>query len=169
MISTRKSRFPFLTIPAVLFTLLLFTSGCAVGPKFKKPAAPDVSDYTPAPITTTTATPDVAGGEAQHLAEGGDIPGDWWTSVSFQAAQRLDRTRAESQSRSQSGASGVAGSKRECAGPAGCLLSQCVGQFLCDARQNFQRTFACAERQLFFSTASSRRRSAFPSFLMSLA
>ncbi len=78
MISTRKSRFAFLTIPAVLFTLLLFTSGCAVGPKFKKPAAPDVSDYTRAPITTTTATPGVAGGEAQHLAEGGDIPGDWW-------------------------------------------------------------------------------------------
>jgi len=50
-----------------------------VGPKFKKPAAPDVSGYTPAPIKTTTATPNVAGGEAQHLAEGGDIPGDWWT------------------------------------------------------------------------------------------
>jgi NodT family efflux transporter outer membrane factor (OMF) lipoprotein len=62
----------------LLFTLL-FTSACVVGPKFKKPAAPDVSGYTPAPIKTTTATPNVAGGEAQHLAEGGDIPGDWWT------------------------------------------------------------------------------------------
>jgi NodT family efflux transporter outer membrane factor (OMF) lipoprotein len=58
---------------------MFFTSACVVGPKFKKPAAPDVGGYTPAPITTTTATPNFAGGEAQHLAEGGDIPGDWWT------------------------------------------------------------------------------------------
>jgi outer membrane protein TolC len=75
MILTRKSRFSRLLTTAAL----LFTSACVVGPKFKKPAAPDVSGYTPAPITTTTATPNVAGGEAQHLAEGGDIPGDWWT------------------------------------------------------------------------------------------
>src|ERR1700693_791676 len=80
MILTRKSRLSrLLTTSALLFTSMLFTSACVVGPKFKKPAAPDVSGYTPAPITTTTATPNVAGGEAQHLAEGGDIPGDWWT------------------------------------------------------------------------------------------
>jgi NodT family efflux transporter outer membrane factor (OMF) lipoprotein len=76
MILIRKSRFCRLLMTAAL----LFTSACVVGPRFKKPAAPDVSGYTPAPITTTTtATPNVAGGEAQHLAEGGDIPGDWWT------------------------------------------------------------------------------------------
>jgi NodT family efflux transporter outer membrane factor (OMF) lipoprotein len=80
MIQTRKSRLSrLLTTSALLFTLLLVTSACVVGPRFKKPAAPDVSGYTPAPITTTTTTPNVAGGEAQHLAEGGDIPGDWWT------------------------------------------------------------------------------------------
>ena len=45
----------------------------------KKPAAPDVSGYTPAPITTTSSTSNVAGGEAQHLVEGHDIPGEWWT------------------------------------------------------------------------------------------
>jgi len=80
MILTRKSRpsRSLLATSALLFTLL-FTSACVVGPKFKKPAAPDVSGYTPAPIKTTTATPNVAGGEAQHLAKGGDIPGDWWT------------------------------------------------------------------------------------------
>jgi len=79
MILTRKSRLSrLLTTSASLITLLI-TSACVVGPKFKKPAAPDVTGYTPAPITNTTATPNVAGGEAQHLTEGGDIPGDWWT------------------------------------------------------------------------------------------
>jgi NodT family efflux transporter outer membrane factor (OMF) lipoprotein len=80
MIFTPKSRLSrSLTPSALLLTSMLFTSACVVGPKFKKPAAPDVSGYTPAPITTTTATPNVAGGEAQHLGAGGDIPGDWWT------------------------------------------------------------------------------------------
>ena len=75
MIRTRKSRLTlFIAIPA-----LLLMAGCAVGPWFKKPAAPDVSGYTPAPISTTSSTSNVAGGEAQHLVEGHDIPGEWWT------------------------------------------------------------------------------------------
>jgi NodT family efflux transporter outer membrane factor (OMF) lipoprotein len=57
---------------------LLLTAGCVVGPKFKKPAAPDVGGYTPTPITTTNTTPNVVGGEAQHLVDGKDIPGEWW-------------------------------------------------------------------------------------------
>ena len=58
---------------------LLLGAGCAVGPNFKKPPAPQVDGYTPAPITTTTGTPEVAGGGAQHIVEGQDIPGAWWT------------------------------------------------------------------------------------------
>jgi NodT family efflux transporter outer membrane factor (OMF) lipoprotein len=74
MIRTGRSRLTsFLTT-----SILLLTTGCAVGPRFKKPAAPDVSGYTPAPIATTSSTPNVAGGEAQHLIEGQDIPGEWW-------------------------------------------------------------------------------------------
>jgi NodT family efflux transporter outer membrane factor (OMF) lipoprotein len=58
---------------------LLLTAGCAVGPRYKKPVAPDVSGYTPALISTTSGAPNVAGGEAQHLVEARDIPGEWWT------------------------------------------------------------------------------------------
>ncbi len=57
---------------------LLLTSGCVVGPKYQKPAAPDVGGYTPTPITTTNSTAKVSGGEAQHLLDGQDIPGEWW-------------------------------------------------------------------------------------------
>jgi NodT family efflux transporter outer membrane factor (OMF) lipoprotein len=38
-----------------------------------------VPGYTPTPISTTSSTPDAAGGEAQRLLEGSDIPGEWWT------------------------------------------------------------------------------------------
>jgi len=64
-------------IAAILTCALI--AGCAVGPDFKKPAPPDVSGYTAAPLPTTVATPDVAGGEAQRFVDGSDIPADWWT------------------------------------------------------------------------------------------
>ena len=78
MTSTRKSSLTWsgaLTLSAVL----LFTSGCMVGPKYKAPAPPQVTGYTPAPIATTSATPNIAGGEAQKFISGQDIPGEWWT------------------------------------------------------------------------------------------
>ena len=50
-----------------------------MGPDFKKPAAPDVSGYTAKPPSATTATPNVAGGEAQHFTNGSDLSADWWT------------------------------------------------------------------------------------------
>jgi NodT family efflux transporter outer membrane factor (OMF) lipoprotein len=60
-----------------LFTLL---AGCAVGPDFKKPDAPQVSGYTKAPLTRTVATPDVVGGDAQTFVQAADVAGDWWTT-----------------------------------------------------------------------------------------
>jgi NodT family efflux transporter outer membrane factor (OMF) lipoprotein len=58
---------------------LLLAAGCAVGPNFKKPAAPDVDGYTSHPLAATAAAPNVSGGEAQRFAEGQDISADWWT------------------------------------------------------------------------------------------
>jgi NodT family efflux transporter outer membrane factor (OMF) lipoprotein len=57
----------------------LLVAGCAVGPNFEKPAAPDVNEYTAAPLVTTAATDNVPGGQAQHFANGVDISADWWT------------------------------------------------------------------------------------------
>ncbi len=70
-----------ITRRAILFIAvpLLQLAGCAVGPDFKKPAAPPVGDYTAAPLSTTTATPEEAGGDAQRFLKGNDISADWWT------------------------------------------------------------------------------------------
>lgn len=70
------SQSALLCVAALGLSLL---SGCAVGPDFKKPATPEVTGYTATPLTTTAATPGVAGGEAQHFVPGGDISADWWT------------------------------------------------------------------------------------------
>jgi NodT family efflux transporter outer membrane factor (OMF) lipoprotein len=72
-----SSRSPRLRVGAVLACSLL--AGCAVGPDFKRPDAPSASEYTAHPASDTAATADVAGGESQRFAKGGDIPGDWWT------------------------------------------------------------------------------------------
>lgn len=72
MIATRKF---FFLLTAGFFALL---GGCMVGPKYKKPVAPADAGYTAAPMTTTSATPNVVGGDAQQFVDGRDIPGEWW-------------------------------------------------------------------------------------------
>jgi len=57
----------------------LFAAGCAVGPDFKKPAAPGVNGYSASPLETTASTAGVPGGETQRFVQGGDISADWWT------------------------------------------------------------------------------------------
>ena len=75
MIITRRPRLArFFAI-----SVLLLTTGCAVGPKFRKPAPPQVDGYTATPLSTTSSTSNVSGGEAQHFIEGRDIPEEWWT------------------------------------------------------------------------------------------
>jgi NodT family efflux transporter outer membrane factor (OMF) lipoprotein len=70
--TARSSRFI-----ATVASLLI--AGCAVGPNFKQPAAPDVSDYTANPLPAAVTSTNVSGGEAQRFAKGGDISADWWT------------------------------------------------------------------------------------------
>ena len=66
------------SIISVIGLLAVLLAGCAVGPNFKKPAAPEVSSYTPTPLSTTSGTTNVTGGEPQHFVSGSDIPGEWW-------------------------------------------------------------------------------------------
>jgi NodT family efflux transporter outer membrane factor (OMF) lipoprotein len=69
------------TAPALLATALSLVAGCAVGPDFKKPAAPDVARYTPERLPSQvgqTPQPGTPQGEVQHFVQGLDLPGQWW-------------------------------------------------------------------------------------------
>jgi NodT family efflux transporter outer membrane factor (OMF) lipoprotein len=71
----RKSR-----APGVVAALIgISIASCAVGPDFKRPAAPEVSDYTRKPLEPTANAPNVSAGDAQRFASGADIAADWWT------------------------------------------------------------------------------------------
>jgi NodT family efflux transporter outer membrane factor (OMF) lipoprotein len=60
-------------------SIIVSMGGCAVGPNFKRPAAPDVKDYTAKPLTPTAEAPNTAAGQSQRFAGGADISADWWT------------------------------------------------------------------------------------------
>jgi NodT family efflux transporter outer membrane factor (OMF) lipoprotein len=56
----------------------LLLAGCAVGPDFVVPGAPDVSRYTREPLVSRTSSTDIKFGQSQHFVNGRDIPADWW-------------------------------------------------------------------------------------------
>jgi len=62
-----------------VFMLALALTGCAVGPDFKSPAAPQETSYTESPLPAATVSAPGLGGAAQRFAAGEDIPEQWWT------------------------------------------------------------------------------------------
>jgi NodT family efflux transporter outer membrane factor (OMF) lipoprotein len=65
--------------PAAIASAALLLAGCTAGPDFKRPVIPEGASYTTAPLSSTAATAQVAGGAAQQFVSGLDIPGEWWT------------------------------------------------------------------------------------------
>lgn len=52
--------------------------GCAAGPDFKRPAAPDVLGFTVAPLPVQTAKASTNFGDAQHFSAGASVSAQWW-------------------------------------------------------------------------------------------
>ncbi len=83
-----------LAVSAALTTVL---SACAVGPDFKSPDAPKTERYTASALPEKTAATATAGGEAQTLKPGADIPAQWWQLFgSPLITQRIERAFAHS-------------------------------------------------------------------------
>jgi NodT family efflux transporter outer membrane factor (OMF) lipoprotein len=68
---------------------VLLLAACAVGPDFQRPDAPGVSQYTPGTPLAETSSAKVAGGAAQRIQNGRDIPGDWWRVFRSDSLDRL--------------------------------------------------------------------------------
>jgi len=72
-----------------LLALGVALTGCAVGPDFERPAAPDVEGYTTAPLSAKTVSAGITGGEEQRFVQDLDIPGQWWTLFHSSALNTL--------------------------------------------------------------------------------
>jgi len=78
-------------LPRIVTVLMIVSplTGCAVGPDFKQPGAPDVVRYTREPLATHTSATDVKFGQSQHFVNGRDIPADWWRVFRSRALDAL--------------------------------------------------------------------------------
>ena len=77
-------------IASLLASLLaVMPSGCAVGPDFKSPRAPDVSGYTAEELPRETASASVHGGNAQLFLPAREIPAQWWSLFRSPGLNRL--------------------------------------------------------------------------------
>ena len=59
--------------------VLLALAGCAAGPDFRQPDAPQVQGYSGQPLPEKTSSAATLGGDAQQFIAGMDIPAQWWT------------------------------------------------------------------------------------------
>jgi NodT family efflux transporter outer membrane factor (OMF) lipoprotein len=77
-------------VAPILLTLAL--AGCAVGPNYREPPAPQVDRYTAAPLPRATVAAASAGGDAQRFLAGEAVPQRWWTT--FDSAELDHRVEA---------------------------------------------------------------------------
>lgn len=68
-----------LSLPTALTLALALLGGCAVGPDFKAPPAPDVASYGPDGLPLKTTSNATMLGAEQRFIAGGDVPAAWWT------------------------------------------------------------------------------------------
>ena len=68
---------------------LLLLAGCAVGPTYRPPAAPDVRAFTAHPLPATLSGGDAPGGQTQRFVNGAEISGQWWSLYHSKALNGL--------------------------------------------------------------------------------
>ncbi len=76
---TKTDYKPVRALMALILAGLL--AGCAAGPDFKRPAAPDAPDYTVMPLPAETASAPMALGGAQRFNAGASVGAQWWRSL----------------------------------------------------------------------------------------
>jgi NodT family efflux transporter outer membrane factor (OMF) lipoprotein len=82
----------FALVAAALSVTALAGGGCAVGPDFLVPSAPQVGRYTREPLASRTQSADVPRqGQAQHFVNGRYIPAEWWALYRSTALNSLIR------------------------------------------------------------------------------
>jgi NodT family efflux transporter outer membrane factor (OMF) lipoprotein len=110
--------------------------GCAVGPNFHSPKAPDTDHYTRAPQPTETVAAPGAGGAAQTIGATRDIPADWWTLFHSSSLDELMRQALKDSPTVQSAqATLLNAAETYKANRGGLLLPQLDGQLLAERQR----------------------------------
>ena len=89
MVQSRGQKAQEAARAACLVVVGAWLAGCAIGPDFAPPPAPDVSGYTPEPLAPTVTGAATPGGNAQRFVKDLDLPGQWWTLFHSKALNAL--------------------------------------------------------------------------------
>jgi NodT family efflux transporter outer membrane factor (OMF) lipoprotein len=76
---TKTDHLPVRALTTLILAGLL--AGCAAGPYYTRPAAPDVYNYTAAPLPAQTASAPTTLGDAQHFSASAGVSAQWWHSL----------------------------------------------------------------------------------------
>ena len=68
-----------LAMVAAVVAAVVVVAGCAVGPDFERPVAPEVSSFTAAPLPGSTAGGAHAADRPQHFVDAAASPPTWWS------------------------------------------------------------------------------------------
>ena len=79
----------WLNAGAAALAASMLLAGCAVGPDFLHPAAPEDAGYTQEPLAPRTASTDAPTGQPQRFAKGRDVPARWWARFKSPALNAL--------------------------------------------------------------------------------
>ena len=78
-------------------TAAIALAGCAAGPDFRAPPAPEVKGYHADPLPDATVSTDTPTGDAQRFLQGADVPSRWWTTfTNGELDRRVDQALAHS-------------------------------------------------------------------------
>src|ERR1019366_6067414 len=78
-----------LTRTMLLVAMVVAISGCAVGPNFTAPAAPDVAGYVPGKLNSPNPGPGAPRVAGQHFVSGADVSARWWSAFKSQPLNDL--------------------------------------------------------------------------------
>lgn len=76
-----KSSIPGWMATGLILALLVLLGGCMAGPNFNRPAAPEVTSYTPDPLPAPPVSAPAPLGESQRFVEGGLVDPQWWREL----------------------------------------------------------------------------------------
>jgi NodT family efflux transporter outer membrane factor (OMF) lipoprotein len=79
------------TRAVLLGAMAMSVSGCAVGPNFTPPAAPDVTGYLPGKLSSPNPGPGAPKVAGQHFVTGADVSARWWSAFRSQPLDDLVR------------------------------------------------------------------------------
>lgn len=81
----------WLTRAVLLGAIAASVSGCAIGPNFTPPAAPDVAGYLPGKLNSPNVAPGALRVAGQHFVTGADVSARWWSAFRSQPLDDLVR------------------------------------------------------------------------------